>query len=132
MEEHKKQLTDAQKKGRIGENAALAYLTKLGYSLITRNYFTRYGEIDIIVKNDNYIVFTEVKERSIRAIERPSAWVDSRKKQKLIKTALCYLAENPTELQPRFDVIEVICAKNDMHIEHIENAFDADYEYYEY
>lgn len=132
MKSQIKKSTEAQIKGRMGEEAALHYLIKNGYKEVTRNYHSKYGEIDLIVKNAEYIVFAEVKERSIKAVERPSAWVDSRKRKKLIKTAVCYLTENYTELQPRFDVIEVIYNGNELYVDHMENAFDVDYEYYEY
>ena len=118
--------TAAQKTGDLGEKAAESYLNKKGFETVGRNYHSRYGEIDIIAQNEQYIVFAEVKTRSTAAIDRPSAWVDKRKQKKLIVTATIYLECNPTELQPRFDVIEVIYDKKTkviVSIEHIENAF---------
>ncbi|MBQ8133251.1 MAG: YraN family protein [Clostridia bacterium] len=118
--------TAAQKTGDLGERAAESFLVKKGFETVERNYRSRYGEIDIIAKNEQYIVFAEVKTRSTAAIDRPSAWVDIRKQKKLMKTAAVYLDSSPTELQPRFDVIEVVYEKNTkviVSIEHIENAF---------
>ncbi len=118
--------TAAQKTGDFGERAAESFLVKKGFEIVGRNYHSRYGEIDIIAQNKQYIVFAEVKTRSTAAIDRPGAWVDIRKQKKLMKTAAVYLDSSPTELQPRFDVIEVVYEKNTkviVSIEHIENAF---------
>ena len=123
--EEKKPKTRAQKTGAKGEARALAFLEKKDYALVEKNYRSEYGEIDIIVKNSGYIVFVEVKTRKSDAIGRPSAWVDKRKQKKLTETARVYLSENETELQPRFDVVEVInnTETGEYYIEHIENAF---------
>lgn len=118
--------TAAQKTGDFGERAAESFLVKKGFEIVGRNYHSRYGEIDIIAQNKQYIVFAEIKTRSTAAIDRPGAWVDIRKQKKLMKTAAVYLDSSPTELQPRFDVIEVVYEKNTkviVSIEHIENAF---------
>ena len=112
--------------GKFGELYAAEMLKTGGYAIIAANYRSRYGEIDIIAKNGQYIVFVEVKTRSESAIARPAAWVDSRKQQKLIKTALMYLSENQTELQPRFDVIEIVTERGRHEVRsynHIKNAF---------
>ena len=108
--------------GSAGEEYAAEVLTRKGYEIITRNYRSRFGEIDIICKNDNFIAFVEVKTRGRNAValgrEAPS------KQRKIIKTALYYLsANNVTFLQPRFDVIE-ITVKERVRVVHIENAFD--------
>lgn len=123
--EKKKPATKAQKTGARGEARALAYLEGKGYELAEKNYRSEYGEIDIIVRNNEYLVFTEVKTRRKNAVDRPSAWVDKKKQKKLIETARVYLSENSTELQPRFDVVEIINNNEtgESYIEHIENAF---------
>lgn len=106
----------------MGENVALDYYISKGYAFVGRNYRSRYGEIDIIMKNSDYIVFAEVKTRNKNSLTKPSESVDSRKQKRILSTAAVYLAENPTDLQPRFDIIEIICGEN-IHINHIENAF---------
>lgn len=118
--------TAAQIIGKHGEDIASGYLTKKGLNVIFRNFHTRYGEIDIIARDSQYIIFAEVKTRNEFAVSVPSEWVDKRKQKKLMMTAALYLQNNPTDLQPRFDVIEVVLAKGSQElvsINHIENAF---------
>ncbi len=93
--------------GRAGEDAALEMLLKNGFELVARNYQTPYGEIDLIVRDDRYVVFVEVKTRT--GVSRGSGYraVNFRKKQKLFKTALLFLRENELTLQPRFDLIDI-------------------------
>lgn len=125
--------TPCQQTGDAGETAALGYLLRQGYETVARNYHSRYGEIDLIVKNDEYLVFVEVKTRNEYAVTRPAAFVDKRKQQRIIKTAAVYLAESPLDLQPRFDVIEVTTtSRGTYEIDHLENAFwqEGDYAAY--
>lgn len=117
---------DTQKTGRIGEDIAANYLVKKGYGIIIRNFHTRYGEIDIIARDNQYIIFAEVKTRNQFAVANPSEWVDKRKQKKIMMTASIYMQNNSQELQPRFDVIEIILEKGTkrlLNINHIENAF---------
>ena len=95
--------------GALGEDYASKILSAGGYVPICRNYVTRFGEIDLIVRHGNCIVFIEVKTRSETAIATPREWVDASKQKKIIKSAMLYLAEHPSKLTPRFDVFEVIC-----------------------
>lgn len=121
-----KERTAAQKTGDFGESAVLSYLQNHGFETVERNYHSRYGEIDIIVKDSEYIVFVEVKTRNQFAVARPSDFVDNRKQKKILKTAAVFLSKNEYDLQPRFDVAEVIYDKNTkeiIDIHHIENAF---------
>lgn len=121
--------TPAQKTGDFGEAVAVRLLQKKGYSVIACKYHCRCGEVDIIAADKQYIVFAEVKTRSSTSLARPAAWVDARKQRKILITAMHYLEENQCELQPRFDVIEVVCDKTTgivVAVEHIENAFGWD------
>lgn len=90
-------------------------------------YRTRYGEIDIIVKNSVYIVFAEVKLRKNNAFAEAREFVGPKKQDCLRKTAALWLAEHDTTLQPRFDVIEIYAPEGtntlNPQINHIENAF---------
>ena len=117
----------ASKNGKIGENSAEKFLLNKGYETLKRNYHSKYGEIDIISRIDNYLVFTEVKARSFKTIAQPKEWVDYKKQEKIVKTAACFLEENELDLQPRFDVIEVFISSSGeaKRINHIENAFDS-------
>lgn len=111
--------------GKIGEQFAVEMLKEKGYDIICTNYYSRYGEIDVICANEKYIVFVEVKTRSNKYDTLPREYVTNRKQQKIIKTALLYLAENNVKLHSRFDVVEVITGqKGDIvSYNHIENAF---------
>ena len=112
--------------GDFGEDAACRYLESKNMTVLKRNYHERGGEIDIIAKDGDTIVFVEVKTRISRAFGEPSEFVDYRKQEKIIKTAVSYLGTDDIDM--RFDVIEVLYAKNCENlavaeINHIEGAF---------
>ena len=119
---------DSLKMGRNGEHIAAIYLEKHGYKILCQNYRSRYGEIDVIAKKENYIVFIEVKTRRAGTPFIATEAVDTIKQKKIIKTAMIYLSQNDANLQPRFDVIEVLFGKNfarcDYMVNHIKNAFE--------
>ncbi len=111
--------------GKLAELKATRYLLKKHYQLVDYNYTSAFGEIDIIVKNKEYLVFVEVKMRGENSPALPREFVDYSKQQKIIATAKIYLSHHETELQPRFDVIEVYTKKGKIKsIKHLENAFD--------
>ena len=111
----------------MGENLSAEYLINKGYIILNRNYFSRYGEIDIIASIDNILAFVEVKTRNETSIASPGSFVTYSKQQKIIKTALTFLNENDyNDFWPRFDVIEITVSKNNSQlkfINHIINAF---------
>lgn len=110
--------------GKLWEIEAANYLRKKKYKLICANYNTRFGEIDLIVKNKKYICFVEVKQRDISSLAQPKEFVTSSKQQRIISSAELYLSTNKTDLQPRFDVIEIYTKNNKINsIKHLENAF---------
>ena len=111
--------------GKLWEIEAFKYLKKKRYKLIESNFTTRFGEIDLIVSDKKYICFVEVKQRDISSIATPKEFVDASKQQKIIASAQIYLSKNQTDLQPRFDVIEIYTDNNRIKsIKHLENAFD--------
>lgn len=93
--------------GRWGEQTAAAWLKKKGYKIVGLNYSCRFGEIDLIARKGNFIVFAEVKLRQSADFAQAREFVTRRKQERLIRTASLWLTQNPTELQPRFDVIEI-------------------------
>ena len=93
--------------GPWGEALAAEYLRKKHYRIEAMNYRTRLGEIDIIASNRQYLVFCEVKLRKSADFAAAREFVDARKQQRLRTTALLYLSQHETPLQPRFDVIEI-------------------------
>ncbi len=117
--------------GRLGEQYAALRLQQDGYTILLQNYHCRYGEIDIIAACGDILVFVEVKARSPRCAYAPSEAVTASKMKKITKTAQCYLQENPCDLQPRFDIIELVMIdKGPVHVlsyNHIIGAFDAAY-----
>ena len=106
--------------GAKGEKTVVKYLKKQGYTVLEKNYKTRLGEIDVIVKKDETIIFVEVKTRTSDTYGRPSEAVGYEKQRKYVKVAQEYLLKNKLLSQKcRFDVIEII---ND-EINHIIDAF---------
>ena len=94
--------------GRAGEIKAAEFLKKKGYKIITKNYKTPFGEIDVIAKDGDYIVFVEVKTRVNDDYGAPSEAVNFRKREKYFKVATYYLqCANKMDEPCRFDVIEI-------------------------
>lgn len=114
--------------GYWGEALAAEYLRKKRYQLIASGYHCRFGEIDLIVKDRKFIVFVEVKLRKNANFAEAGEYVDHRKQDKIRMTASMYLSQNPTSLQPRFDVIEIYAPQGirtkDPAIRHLEGAFE--------
>ena len=111
--------------GKLAELKACDYLRRKRYKLVDVNYSSPFGEIDLIMKKGKYLCFIEVKMRDFASIATPAEFVDGAKQEKMAKTAAIYLQKNPTKLQPRFDVIEVITENSEIKsIKHLENAFN--------
>ncbi len=111
-------------KGSLGESAAAEYLRKKRYRIVGMNYACRYGEIDLIAETREHIVFVEVKSRKSAAFAEAREFVTSAKQRRIAATAELWLMANPTEKQPRFDVIEIYQDEGIVRsIHHIENAF---------
>ena len=108
--------------GELGEKLACLYLQRKGYTILCRNYHSRWGEIDIIARSGAYIVFAEVKTRAPDAIAPPE---DAAKRRKILRTAQQYLTAFPQKLQPRFDVLALTMEGNGARVRHFENAFGA-------
>lgn len=118
---------DSKLTGRWGEALAAAYLEKKKYTLVACNYTCRYGEIDLIVQNKTYLVFVEVKLRKSADFANAADFVDQRKQTRIRTTAELYLTQHETDLQPRFDVIEIYAPQGldtkKPKITHLEDAF---------
>lgn len=93
--------------GAWGESVAASYLRKKRYTLVAANYRCRFGEIDLIVRNRTNLVFVEVKLRKSADFAAAVEYVDRKKQARIKMAAELWLSENPTALQPRFDVVEV-------------------------
>lgn len=93
--------------GAFGEDAACRYLKRKGYKLLERNFTCRMGEIDIIAQKGRFVIFAEVKLRKNADFGQAKEFVTAAKQRRVIAAAERWLVQNRTELQPRFDVIEV-------------------------
>ena len=113
--------------GAWGEAVAAEYLRKKRYQLVATGYRCRYGVIDLIVASKTHLVFVEVKLRKSSQFAEALEFVDRHKQDKIRTTASMYLSQNPTELQPRFDVIEIYAPEgvetSNPKIRHLEDAF---------
>lgn len=106
--------------GAIGETMAQKFLKKKGYKIVEKNFNTPLGEIDIIARIKDLIVFVEVKDRSTKKFGLPREAVTPNKQQKIKTVALLWLKKNNLfESKVRFDVVEIIGEI----VNHIENAF---------
>ena len=118
---------DTRARGKWGEDIALAYLLGKNYSSVASGFRTRFGEIDLIVSNDGFIVFVEVKTRKNASFAEAREYVGRTKQNKIRATANIWLASHKARLQPRFDVIEVYAPQGEKTVNpeiiHIENAF---------
>jgi putative endonuclease len=112
------------KLGEKGEGLAVKYLKKKGYKIITQNYKTRIGEIDIIAREGDTLVFVEVKTRESIAYGKPFEAVDYFKKRKIANVALLYL-KKLKEIPPcRFDVVSIYFDHGKPDCELIKDAFE--------
>lgn len=113
--------------GAWGEALAAEYLRKKRFKILAAGYSCRFGEIDLIAADKKYLVFVEVKLRKSGSFAKAMEYVDRRKQDRIRVTASMYLSQNPTELQPRFDVIEIYAPEgtDTVHpeIRHMEDAF---------
>jgi len=115
-------------RGGFGEDAALRFLKKLGYRLVERGYTTRFGELDLIMLDGDFIVFVEVKTRKDDSHGEAREFVTAAKQKRCRTTADIWLGSHSADdLQPRFDVVEVYAPQGAQtkkpQIIHIENAF---------
>ena len=113
------------RRGELGEQAAKKFLQRSGLKFLTANFRSDRGEIDLVFREADCLVFVEVKTRSSEDWTRPAAAVDRRKRRLLSQTALDYLRllKNPA-VKIRFDIVEVLLADGAVReIRHLPNTF---------
>lgn len=110
-------------KGTAGEEIAVAHLLRQGYEIVAKNWRHKHLEIDIIACINSTLVIVEVKLRASNAFGAPEEFVTKAKQKKLIKAADFYIKENNSVFETRFDVISIIQNPNELHVEHITEAF---------
>lgn len=112
--------------GDKSENLALSHLKKEGLTLVTRNYHCKHGEVDLIMREGDYLVFIEVRYRKNTDFGGALSSITPNKQQKIIKTALSFLQDKQYkglhQLSPRFDVIAI--EGDNANINWVKSAFD--------
>jgi len=121
----RKQLPEHIRRGMLGELAATKYLRRAGLRFLTANYKTDRGEIDLIFRDADCLVFIEVKTRSSEDWVRPAAAVDAGKQRRLSLAALDYLRRlGNSRVKMRFDIVEVLLQDGrPREVRHLPNAF---------
>ena len=115
--------------GRLGERAAKKHLKKLGLKFLVANFgIAGRGEIDLIFRENDCLVFIEVKTRSSEGWARPSSAVDEDKRYRLVKMASNYRRRLPNPyVKYRYDIVEVLLENGDVReVRHLPNAFTED------
>lgn len=113
------------RRGALGERAARKHLQRCGLKFLTSNFRSARGEIDLIFRDRDCLVFVEVKTRSSEDWTRPAAAVDARKRRLLSQCGLDYLKllKNP-EVKMRFDIVEVLLKDGVVgEVRHLPNTF---------
>ena len=120
--------TDRIDLGKLGEDLALKRIKRLGYKCLIRNYRCPLGEIDIIAKDGDTLVFIEIKTRRCRSLGYAKEAINRKKRRQVSKVALAYMkAHNCCDVKSRFDVVAINLTENKKQIEVIRNAFDLEY-----
>ncbi len=113
------------RRGRLGERVARRHLRRLGLKFLTANFRSPRGEIDLVFRDGDCLVFVEVKTRSSEDWTRPAAAVNAAKRRRLSLAALDYLKllDNPP-VRVRFDIVEVLLADDAVReVRHLPNTF---------
>ena len=117
-----------QRLGQRSEDLAVKFLKKGGYKIVVRNYRIPIGEIDIIARDRQSLVFVEVKARRTAKFGSPKAAVTYRKQRKISMVALAYLKEtHQTQADARFDVVSIDYSTDQPKLEIVKNAFELAY-----
>ena len=109
--------------GKKGETIAKGYLLEKSYTILEKNWRYLKAEVDLIVQNDDFIVFVEVKTRSSSNYGDPESFVSGKQQKMIINAANEYIIKNNIEREARFDIISIIISNNTEEIRHIEDAF---------
>jgi len=114
--------------GKFGEELAFRKIKRLGYKKIIRNFSCPLGEVDIIARDGDTLVFMEIKTRKGRSIDYAKEAVNAKKKRQISKVALAYMkATDCSDVRARFDVVAISLGRGKPEIEVIKNAFELAY-----
>ena len=110
-------------KGKKGEDLAWEYLAGQGYRLLERNLHWGHLELDLVVENDDFIVFVEVKTRKNNLFGEPESFVTLQKQRNMIRAANGYVQKNGIRKEVRFDIVSVILDEGQGSVTHIQDSF---------
>ena len=114
--------------GKFGEELAFRKIKRLGYKKIVRNFRCPLGEVDIIARDGDTLVFMEIKTRKGRSIDYAKEAVNAKKKRQISKVALAYMkSRDCSDVRARFDVVAISLGRGKPEIEVIKNAFELAY-----
>jgi putative endonuclease len=116
-------MTDKQQFGRRGEELALAFYKENSYTVLEKNWQLNHLEVDIIAKNDENIVFCEVKTRTSSSFGEPQQSVTPQKQRNIIRAANYYVLKHQISLEVRFDIVSIVFNGAQHQLEHIPFAF---------
>lgn len=116
-------MADHNDLGKLGEELAVEFLEKNGYSILETNWTFQKAEIDIIAKKENILAVVEVKTRSSIDFGLPQDFVNPKKIQLLVKAINEYVISNDLEVEVRFDIIALHREEKGFKMEHLEDAF---------
>lgn len=118
----------SREKGNLGEEIASDYLIRNGYTILERNFMTRFGEIDIIAREGSYFSFIEVKARKDFSMGLPCEAVDKFKQRKIVRMAYLYISQKKLFNENfRFDIVELVLNSEGIkYIRLIKDAFQTD------
>ena len=109
--------------GKIGEQLAVDYLSRNGFTILERNYIYDKAELDIIAQKEKKVIVVEVKTRNSAFFGNPQDFVTKAKVKCMVKAANEYVLTTNSKLEVRFDIITILKNQHIEKIEHIENAF---------
>lgn len=109
--------------GSEAEQTACEWLEAKGYRLRARQFFSRWGELDLVMQDGETLVFIEVKMRRSARYGSPLEAVTARKQQRLTRSAQAYLLQHPHQGPLRFDVVGIVFEAGQPRLSHVQNAF---------
>lgn len=109
--------------GKLGEQMAVEYLQKNGYTILQTNWIFQKAEIDIIAQKGDVLAIVEVKTRSSIEFGLPQEFVKPKKIQLLVKAVNEYIQQNDLDAEARFDIISIYKNRENFEVEHLEDAF---------
>ena len=116
-------MTSRVAQGTAAEDLALRYLEVRGLTLVMRNFRCRTGELDLIMRDGEHLVFVEVRSRRHARYGTPAESVTRTKQQRLLRAAALYLQRQRLDLPCRFDVVAILHAEGEPQVEWIRDAF---------